>query len=136
MKRKMTPAEFVKYAADNKLKFTLPRDDRKYPGQQCQDEILNTDFRELHKKLVNEVIQFCVDHNISIDEFSLHADGLEGSINYGSWQACTDSCFSLEKFTEDYKKAFWEADKEFLNNISEEYLDRIKYNQEPLLRSM
>ena len=37
-------AEFVKYAAENHIKFTLPDDNRKYPGQKCQDEILNKAF--------------------------------------------------------------------------------------------
>ena len=36
----------------------------KYFGQQCQDDILNQKFRELHYKLVNEIISFCIENNI------------------------------------------------------------------------
>ena len=37
----------------------------KYCWQQCQDEELNREFSELHKKIVNEVIAFCKEHNLS-----------------------------------------------------------------------
>ena len=50
----------------------------KYYGQQCQDEVLNKKFRELHHKLVNEIIAFCKENNIEIDEFHLNADGVFG----------------------------------------------------------
>lgn len=79
-------------------------DNRKYPFQQCQDENINKDFRILHHDIVNMVIQFCLKHNITIDEFGLTADGLGGSIKSGSWQACTDSCFTFDKFSQEYKK--------------------------------
>ena len=29
--KQLSPAEFVKYAAENHIKFTLPEDNRKYP---------------------------------------------------------------------------------------------------------
>ena len=67
----------------------------KYYGQQCQDNTLNQKFRELHHKLVNEIISFCKENNISIDEFHLNADGVLGSIPYGRWEPCTDSCLEL-----------------------------------------
>ena len=94
----------------------------KYFGQQCQDDEINKKFREFHKKLVNEIIAFCKENNIEIDEFHLNADGVEGSIPFGSWQACTDSCLSFDKFTERYK------------NVAE--WEKIKFEQEPFLVSM
>ena len=103
MKKNKTAAEYVKYLADNHIKITLPEDNRKYYGQQCQEDSLNIDFREFHKHLVNEVIDFCKSHGITIDEFHLNADCLEDSIKAGSWQACTDSCFQFDKFSEEYK---------------------------------
>lgn len=79
-------------------------DNRKYPFQQCQDENINKDFRILHHDIVNMVIQFCLKHNIIIDEFGLTADEVGGSIKSGSWQACTDSCFTFDKFSQEHKK--------------------------------
>lgn len=67
----------------------------KYFGQQCQDDTLNLKFRELHYKLVNEIISFCKENNIIIDEFHLNADGVEGSIPFGEWKSCTDSCLEF-----------------------------------------
>ena len=96
--KKMSPAEYIKYLADNHIEIEIPEDNRKFPGQQCQDERLNYKFRQLHKHLVNEVIEFCKSHNIVIDEFRLNADGLAESIPYGSWQSCTDSGLTFEKF--------------------------------------
>ena len=96
-------ADFVKYAAENHIKFTLPEDNRKYPMQQCQDDAINEDFRQLHHDVVNTIIQFCVKHNILIDDFNLNADCLEDSIKAGSWQACTDSCLQFNKDSQEYK---------------------------------
>ena len=80
--------------------------DKKYFGQQCQDDEINKKFREFHKKLVNEIIAFCKENNIEIDEFHLNADGVAGSIPYGQWEACTDSCLSFDKFTDSWKEPF------------------------------
>ena len=73
-----------------------------YSWQTCQDKETMEDFSKLHRELVNKVIQFCKEHNIEVDEFSLTADGLRGSIPYGKWQAGSDSSFSLyDRFAED-----------------------------------
>ena len=80
--------------------------DKKYPMQICQDDNLTRKFRELHKELVNKIISFCKENNISIDEFHLNADGVDGSIPYGKWQPCTDSSFSMIKFTDLEKENF------------------------------
>ena len=50
----------------------------KYKGQQCQDEKINKSFRELHKRLVDIVIEWCKAYNITIDELAKMAD----TINY------------------------------------------------------
>lgn len=117
--KKMSPAEFVKYAADNHIKFDLPEDNRQYPGQQCQDNLINQKFRTLHTQIVNAIIQFCKENDILIDEFHLNADALEDSIKAGSWQSCTDSCLTFDKldkgmveFAEDVDKA-WDAYQHF-----------------------
>lgn len=81
------------------VKNNMEEDKRKYYGQQCQDDDLNIAFKNLHHKLVDEVIGFCKAWNISIDEFNLSADGLEYSIKFGSWHPSTDSSFSFMKFS-------------------------------------
>ena len=134
---KMTVAEFVKYAADNHIKFTLPEDNRKYPGQQCQDERLNYKFRRLHLFLVNQVINFCKSNNILIDEFHLNADNLENSIKAGTWQACTDSCLRFDKFTQEYKDCVSMKDEASIEKIKDDKeWRRIKLEQEPYLVSI
>lgn len=105
-------------------------DTRKFFGQQCQDEVINKEFRELHKRLVNEVIDFCNYHNIVIDELHLNADCLSGSIPYGEWQACTDSCLVFDKFTDEYNDVIF-GDKV----VSNEEWNKIKLKQEPFLFS-
>lgn len=77
--------------------------DKKFPMQVCQDEEITNKFRSLHIELVNKIISFCKENDIIVDEFHLNADCLENSIKAGSWQACTDSAFSLTKFTDEYK---------------------------------
>jgi len=104
---------------------------KKYKGQICQDDEVNKKFRELHHKLVNEVISFCKENNVSIDEFHLNANGVAGSIPYGEWEACTDSCLSFEKFTERYKNVI-----SFKEKVSNEEWEKIKFEQEPFLVSM
>jgi len=134
---KMSVAEFVKYAADNHIKFTLPKDNRKYPGQQCQDEHLNYKFRRLHLFLVNQVINFCKSNNILIDEFHLNADELEDSIKFGSWQACTDSCLRFDKFTQEYKDCVSMKDESSIEKIKDDKeWARIKLEQVPYLISI
>lgn len=68
----------------------------KYFGQRCQDDILNQKFRELHYKLVNEIISFCKENELyQIEGFHLSADGVNVSIPYGKWEPCTDSCLEF-----------------------------------------
>ena len=127
---------------DTDIKLSYEKDTRKFYGQQCQDEELNKKFRKFHEDIVNQIINFCKSNHILIDEFSLSADGLEGSIEKGSWQACTDSSFSFRKFDDDYKKAFMECDKEFYDQLKAEgkdinkVLNEIEAKQEPFMYSM
>ena len=69
------------------------------PFQQCMDPELNKKFRAFHGKVVNEIISFCKENGITVDEFYLHADGLSESIKAGEWVPATDSQFELRKFT-------------------------------------
>jgi hypothetical protein len=108
----------------------------KFYGQQCQDEFLNNKFRKLHKFIINQIINFCKSNHISIDEFSLNADRLAESIEAGSWQACTDSGFTFMKYSEEYKKAFWKMDKDYLKGKSKKDLDTLAASQKPFMFSM
>ena len=65
--------------------------------QKCQNEEIDQNFRKLHSKLVNEIITFCKENNIEIDEFSLSANGVRESIKCGEWCPANDYCFSLDK---------------------------------------
>ncbi len=105
--------------------------DKKYPMQICQDDNLTHKFRELHKELVNKIISFCKENNISIDEFHLNADGVDGSIPYGEWQSCTDSGFSMIKFTDEYKDAV-----SLRKIVDNKEWKRIKLEQKDFLFSM
>jgi len=136
--KKMTPAEFVKYAAKNHIKFSLPEDNRTFPCQKCQDEQLTYSFRRLHVEVVNLIIKWCKDNNVNIDEFYLDADGLKDSIPTGEWQACTDSGFSMQSVPdEEYRKIYWDFDKEFYESLSQKQISEIKRrNHEPYLFSM
>ena len=73
------------------------QDNRKYYGQECQDDELNKKFRELHHALVDLVISFCKENNIDIDEASLSIDSISASIPYGQQEACTDSSLVFNK---------------------------------------
>lgn len=130
-KKKMSAAEFVKYAAENHIKFTLPEDTRKYPGQQCQDDLLNQKFKVLHTQIVNAIIQFCKENDIMIDEFNMSADCLEDSIKTGSWQACTDSSLRFEKYSQEYKDII-----SMKKIVSEDEFNKIIADEEPFLFSM
>jgi len=105
--------------------------DKKYPMQICQDDNLTRKFRELHKELVNKIIFFCKENNISIDEFHLNADGVDGSIPYGEWQSCTDSGFSMIKFTDEYNDVV-----SFRKIVDDKEWKRIKLEQENFLFSI
>lgn len=67
-----------------------------------RDPKLHDAFSDLHKQIVNLVIKFCKEHNLTdVDEFCVGADGLQGSIPYGEWCPCTDSNMSIIKLVEN-----------------------------------
>jgi len=109
----------------------LSKDNRQFPGQQCQDPGLNERFRTLHQELVNRVIAFCVQNNIVIDEFNLNADMLEWSIKAGKWIGFTDSSLVFDKQTDEYKEVM-----SFKKQVSNEEFQKIKDAQEPFMYSM
>ena len=87
-------------------------DENKFYGQKCQDEHVTEEFRKLHTKIVNEVINFCKENKVDIDEFHLSADGLRYSINVGTWHPGTDSSFTAYR-----KMPFSDNEKPFLLSV-------------------
>jgi hypothetical protein len=106
-------------------------EDKKYPMQVCQNEDITNKFRDLHYEIVNKIIAFCKENNIIVDEFHLNADELQESIRYGKWQACTDSEFSMIRFTDEYKDVI-----SFKKKVTPDEWKRIKLEQENYLLSM
>ena len=104
---------------------------RKFPLQVCQDEEVTKKFRELHNELVNKVISFCKENNIIVDELHLNADCLEDSIKEGSWQSCTDSAFSIIRFTDEYKNVM-----SLKKKVDKKEYIRIRSEQENYLFSL
>lgn len=127
--KQLSPAEFLKYAAENHIKFTLPEDNRKYPMQHCQDDLVNQKFRVLHKQIVNAVIQFCKENNIEVDEFNIYADGVRESIPFGKWTPATDSSFRMDESLSN------ENGKDVYKMSDEEYR-KAKINHKPFLLSV
>ena len=59
---------------------------------------LQEKWSELHNEIVQKVIDFCKEHNITeATDFVISADGLNESIEYGYWTPGTDSSMALEK---------------------------------------
>jgi hypothetical protein len=81
---------------------TKAKEQNNYSWQICQDIETNDDFRKLHHDIVNQIIKFCRNHDIEIDDFCISADGVRGSIPYEHWQACTDSSFAMYAFDEEH----------------------------------
>ena len=106
-------------------------EDKKFYGQQCQDETITMEFRKLHQEIVNRIIKFCNDHDIMIDEVTMKIYDIDESIPYHSWQAPTDSALTFMKFSDDWK-ALMRCEKV----VTKEEFEKIKMEQEPYLFSM
>lgn len=70
--------------------------EEKYPYQISQDPDLKKRFDGLHKDIMENVIEFCRDNGIEIDEFFIQADGMKESIRAGRWSPVTDSVCAME----------------------------------------
>lgn len=98
--------------------------------QKCQNEEIDEKFSKLHSKLVKEIITFCKENNIEIDEFSLSADGVRESIKYGEWCPSTDSCFRFDE------SIYAEIGRTNLTNVTKEEYEKAKFNHKPFLISL
>lgn len=60
---------------------------------------------ELHNTLMQTTIDYLKENNIEhIDEIMFSADGLKESIEYGKWNACTDSSVTLYGYEDNKRK--------------------------------
>ena len=105
-------------------------EDLKKTWQKCQNEEIDEKFKKLHNKIVNQIITFCKENNIQIDEFSLSADGVRESIKFGKWCPPTDSCFRFDE------SIYAEIGRTNLMNLTEEEYQNVKFNHKPFLISL
>ena len=85
-----------------------------------RDPELHEAFSKLHEKIVNEVVMFCKEHNLKdVDEVSIYADGLMGSMEYGEWTPSTDSSMSMYRVVRDEKSGWLlpDRDRPFLHEL-------------------
>lgn len=60
-----------------------------------EKEDLKCKWRELHKSIVNQILTFCNENDVTnVTDVDLHIDGVNYSTPYKVWQAATDSSFS------------------------------------------
>lgn len=75
-----------------------------FDSETNRDAKLHEDFSKLHENLVNQVIKFCKDHNLTdIGVFDLYIDGIEYSTKFGEWCPATDSSCWFQKGHNDKK---------------------------------
>lgn len=72
-----------------------------FSREKNRDPELHKAFGDLQERIVNEVIRFCRDHDLDVNEFSIRADGLRGSKPFGEWKAGTDSCMEMFNMRHD-----------------------------------
>ena len=85
-----------------KLREQIKKSKKKYPWQTCQDDELDKKFCVLHHKIVEQIIDFCLENNLKIDDVHLDIDGLRDSINFGQWTAATDSSMAMYRFDDEH----------------------------------
>ena len=66
-----------------------------FESEKNRNPELHKAFGELHKKIVDEVIQFCKKYNLEVQEFHVGADGIRDSRDFGEWTCFTDSSMSM-----------------------------------------
>lgn len=87
-----------------------------------RDPELHKAFSELHKKLVDLVIQFCEEHGLEdVDEVHFGADGLSDSYGHHEWTCFTDSSMNLIKLKDGLVKGWGsplpDRDNPFLHEV-------------------
>lgn len=67
------------------------------------------DLQELQKKIMETVILFCEERNLTdIDRIDFHSDGLRSSIDFGIWVPSTDSSITAYGYEDDKLKKIGE----------------------------
>lgn len=93
------------YSAEDAITNTYVGSDKYWENifetETNRDKGLHNAFAELHDRLVNQVIAFCKEHNLEVDEFTLGANGILGSKEDGEWTPATDSYMCMYVRSED-----------------------------------
>ena len=87
--------DYPKYNGVGEYKGTQEYFSRVFEMEANKDPELHLKFVDLHTKIINEVVNFCKENNLAVDELSISATGLKESIDFGSWHPGTDSCMNL-----------------------------------------
>lgn len=87
--------QFPPYKKGGKFVGTREYWEGVFSSESNRNPELHQAFSELHKRIVNEVIKFCKENDLTVDEFSIHADGVLGSKPYGEWVCSTDSSMAM-----------------------------------------
>lgn len=69
--------------------------------QMLENEILKEDFKELHREIVQKIINFCQSHHIEPHGMNMTISDLASSVDEGVWVPATDSTFELYNHIED-----------------------------------
>ena len=99
--------QFPKYTEGGK--FVGTREYWKFIFQEetNRDPELHKAFAQLHTDIVDMVIRFCKEHNLTeVDSFIVGADGLKYSREAGKWTCSTDSSMSMHLHDEKDKTPF------------------------------
>lgn len=109
-KDKKILAKFPEYVKGGEFVGTREFWEGVFTHETNRDTELHMAFRELHTNIVNEVIRFCKEHNLEVDEFVVSADGVRASRDYGEWIFATDSHMEMRVGKKDGK--LWYVDRE------------------------
>ena len=91
-----------------------------FDGETNRDPKLHEAFGKLHEHIVEEVLQFCKEHNLTnAFAFYVGADGITHDIKDCKWSCFTDSYMSLYNGTrmEDHPNIIIREEDPFLHEI-------------------
>ena len=88
-------AGFPEYVPGGEFKGTREYWEGVFQLEDNRDPKLHEAFSELHKKIVDEVIMFCKEHDLNVDAVGIDIDGILPSKKFGEWTCATDSSMSM-----------------------------------------
>lgn len=119
-KEKKELEKFPKYDEKNPTSWVGSREywESIFETETNRNPELHTAFGELHKKIVDMVIQFCEEHGLQdVDEFCVGADGLSESYGAHIWTCGTDSSMSMHKLIKEGNTIYTDRKNPFLHEV-------------------